>query len=528
MIADSPDSKLVSDYAAEGSEAAFRALVSRHVDMVFATALRQTGSATLAEEVTQSVFLSLARKAVRLAGFQTLGGWLFRTAVLESKARIRSELRRRRREEAASQILALQREGTSPSAALLPLLDEALLSLREVDRLALVLRFLEERSFREVGLALGTNEEAARKRVFRALERVGGFFRQRGFVIPSAGGASALLASTVQAAPPALAVSAANAALSAGGAASGIHTILFQLVKLTKTQITAVCVVLAAVPLVWQHFVQTAAARQRTAIETQIAESARRASALEAAAAKVEGAAEQARAEAASAQLQSDTIAVQLTNPAARPRYHWDNDSPYARVSKQVLSRQHPWAVATDRGQVSEDIKKLLQMTEPETSQAQGAVDRFLAAYESLEASVMKRSPATARELERHPANEVRALDVPYVGSNQMIPLRQALFAQVTTILGGDRAGVFTNGLSPWMPLTDDSNASAHPEGVYCSDLRVVFYQPKPGDKSIFASFEAHGPQCFHRDTELGPGDVPPLYVPYVQDWMAAIQNPPP
>ncbi len=81
------------------------------------------------------------------------------------------KLRRRQREETASEILTLQREGASPFAALLPLLDEALLDLRESERLALVLRFLENRSLREVGAALGVHEDAARKRVSRALEK---------------------------------------------------------------------------------------------------------------------------------------------------------------------------------------------------------------------------------------------------------------------------------------------------------------------------------------------------------------------
>src|SRR5271169_4693838 len=110
MTASSSDGELVTAYIAAGSEPAFRALVSRHVNMVFATALRQTGNAASAEDITQNVFISLARKAPRLAGFQTLGGWLFRATVLEAKRRIRSELRRRHRKETASELFALQRE----------------------------------------------------------------------------------------------------------------------------------------------------------------------------------------------------------------------------------------------------------------------------------------------------------------------------------------------------------------------------------------------------------------------------------
>jgi RNA polymerase sigma factor (sigma-70 family) len=529
MSALSSDSELVSAYAAQGSESAFRALVSRHVDMVFATAMRQTGNAALAEEITQNVFISLARKAPRLGGFQTLGGWLFRTAVLETKACVRSELRRRRREETASKLLVLQREGVSPFAAMLPLLDEALLNLRQADRLALVLRFLEERSFREVGVGLGVDEEAARKRVSRAVQKVSEFFRQRGFELPAAGGASTLLASAVHAAPPTFATSAANAALSAGGAGGAARTALFHLMKLTKIQVATGCIVLAAIPLGWQHYAQTACAQQQAAIQGQLAESTRRVETLEAEGAKAGRATDQARAETAEAQLQLGKVAVQLTNSAARPHYTWIEHSPYLRVPKEALGHKRWFAIAGDRGQLGDQLKRILQMTGEEASRTQDAIDRFLASYEALEAAVIRRAEPTKAELKGRSASQVRVLDEPYVGPSQMNPLREGLFAQVTSILGADRAYVFTNSLSPWMPLRDDSGESGNPEAVYCSDLRLVFYQPKPGDKTIQAIIEAtKGPQGFHREYEAGPDEIPPLYAPYVQDWIAAIRNPGP
>ena len=155
MTAMSSDQELVSSYVREHSENAFRALVTRHVDLVYATALRQVGDPEMAKEITQNVFVVLARKAPRLGGVTTLAGWLHRTAILESKSCIRAELRRRRREDAAATIENIERHGNSPVDALLPLLDEALRHLRENERLALVLRFMEDRSLREVGDALG-------------------------------------------------------------------------------------------------------------------------------------------------------------------------------------------------------------------------------------------------------------------------------------------------------------------------------------------------------------------------------------
>src|SRR5437879_5169172 len=224
----SPDRELVTAYAAGGSEPAFRALVTRHVGLVYATALRQIGDAGLAEEITQNVFIALARKAPRLAGIETLAGWLHRTAILEAKARTRAELRRKRREETAVEISLLQSEGASPLEALVPMLDEGLLNLRDGDRLALVLRFLEERSLRDVGAALGVDEDAARKRVSRALDRLAGFFRRSGFAVPPGAGCAALLASAAKAAPAGLAASAANAGLAAGATTTGFNLVLFK------------------------------------------------------------------------------------------------------------------------------------------------------------------------------------------------------------------------------------------------------------------------------------------------------------
>jgi len=525
MTAVSPDSELVSAYAEGGSETAFRALVSRHVDMVFATALRQTGNAALAEEITQNVFISLARKAPRLAGVQTLGGWLFRAAVLETKARVRSELRRRRREAVASEILSVQSEGASPFAALLPLLDEALLNLREADRKALVVRYLEDRSVQEVGAVLGVDEGAARKRISRALERLTEFFRKRGFVIPSAGGASALLSSASQAAPPAMAAMATKAALAAGGAASGVNSILFHLMKLTKTQMTVACVVLAAVPLAWQHFTQAGYAREQGTVDAQIAQSVRRANALETETDQVRSAADRAGTEAANSELQLANIRTQIINPAVRVHYHWDDNSPYTRVPKDLLGRKRWHAIDTERGQLSDKIKQVLQMTDHETNQVQAAIHGFLSNYESLEAQVIKQTPPTDSELNGHPATEVRAFDAPYLGSNQMTQLRQDFFGQVTSILGEERAGIFIKALTPWMTLTDDSQESASNEAVYTSNLRLVFYQPKPGDKTIMANISATSPQSFGRERTFSPEEIPPLYAPYLQDWIVMIQS---
>src|SRR5437868_7416731 len=246
MTAPLNDSDLVGSYAREGSDSAFRALVARHVDLVFATALRQVGDRGTAEEITQNVFIALARKAPRLTGFDTIGGWLYRTTILEARARIRADLRRRQREEKAAELAELPSEAASPFQAMLPLLDEGLLSLRENDRVALISRYIEDRTLRDVGEAIGVDEDAARKRVSRALDRLAEVFQKHGFTLPGAAGAAALLAHSAQAAPAALAATSADAALAAGGAATGVNLLLLNLMTLSKTKTAIACLLLAA------------------------------------------------------------------------------------------------------------------------------------------------------------------------------------------------------------------------------------------------------------------------------------------
>ncbi len=199
------DQTLLREFAADRCEAAFAALVQRHVNLVFGTACRQLGSRSLAEEVSQHVFLMLARKAGSLGQHPTIAGWLHQATLLECRRVLRTELRRQRREQEAVALGALRAAGESVWASLVPLLDEAMLQLSEKDRLAVLLRFLEEKPLREVGEALGGSEDAAQKRVARALSQMTEFFRQRGFAVPALTAAAPLFSAARSEAPMALA-----------------------------------------------------------------------------------------------------------------------------------------------------------------------------------------------------------------------------------------------------------------------------------------------------------------------------------
>ncbi len=188
-----PDSELLHRYATQADEAAFAELVRRQVNLVYGVALRVTGgNATLAEEVTQNVFTDLARKAGPLSRHEALAGWLHTSARYAALMALRGEQRRRKHEQEAS---AMQDPSIAPEVdweQLRPALDEAVGRLREKDRAAVVLRFFQGLSHREVGEALGTNENAARKRVDHALEKLRGHFARAGITV-----SSALLAATL-------------------------------------------------------------------------------------------------------------------------------------------------------------------------------------------------------------------------------------------------------------------------------------------------------------------------------------------
>ena len=242
------DFELLQRFTREGEQSAFADVVRRHLDLVFGTALRKVEDPGAAQEIAQNVFAALARKAWRFAPDDSLPAWLHKAALLESKLWLRGELGRRRREQTAAELGTTMKtlESEPTLQALVPLLDEALLSLREKDRTALLLRFYESHSLREVGSAVGVSEDAARMRVQSALEKLSDFFRRRGVKTATVAATTAALehtATTASANVVSAVVSLASQA--APPSLAGLGALLARLARLTKTQKAALTGALA-------------------------------------------------------------------------------------------------------------------------------------------------------------------------------------------------------------------------------------------------------------------------------------------
>jgi RNA polymerase sigma factor (sigma-70 family) len=250
------DMALVREFAASQSEQAFETLVSRHVNLVYSAALRQARDAGLAQEITQAVFIILARKAGSLSPKTIVSGWLYRTARFAAADALKIQRRRQHREQEALMEGVFQNEPDAAWEQLSPLLDEAMARLRDKDRDAIVLRFFENKSLQEVG--------AAQKRVARGLDKLRAFFAKRGVDSTATGIAEAISANSIQAAPLALAKTISAVAMTKGAAAGGSTLALvkgaLKIMAWTKAKtavVAAAVVILAAgttTPIIIHHY----------------------------------------------------------------------------------------------------------------------------------------------------------------------------------------------------------------------------------------------------------------------------------
>ena len=274
-----PDSELLARFARTNAEDAFAELVKRHVNLVYSAALRQVaGDAHLAQDVAQTVFTDLARKAGALARRESLTGWLYTSAHFAAAKTVRTETRRRDREEKFMRETENSGPGVSPVQSapeadwetLRPALDAAMHELKEADREAVLLRYFENRPFAEVGAKLGLNENAARMRVERALEKLRTAFARRGGAATAAL-ATALSANAVQLAPAGLTATLTTASLVSAG--TGTFTLL-KIMTATKLKlgISALIVAGMATALVVQQQAQEKLRGDNESLTQQLAQ----------------------------------------------------------------------------------------------------------------------------------------------------------------------------------------------------------------------------------------------------------------
>ena len=231
--------------AEEASEEAFAELVRRHLDLVYAAALRQVSDAHRAEDIAQTVFADLARKADALCRRPILISWLYTSTHYAAAKAIRTEIRRQAREQEAQTMQELLAHSTAEADwnQLRPILDSAVSELEEEDRSAILLRFFEGKTFADVGETLGLNEDAARKRVDRSLDRLHGLLAKRGVTSTAAALAAVLASQPVVAAPAGLAATTTAGALAA---AQGNAVTFLHLMSMTKAKIGIITAIIAA------------------------------------------------------------------------------------------------------------------------------------------------------------------------------------------------------------------------------------------------------------------------------------------
>jgi RNA polymerase sigma factor (sigma-70 family) len=239
------DRELLRDYLEHHSEQAFAELVRRYVNLVYSTAFRLTEQSQMAEDVTQSVFIRLARKAASLKEANALPGWLYRTARHVSLSALRAENRRRTRETTAMQMIELQNNPLDAWKGIAPVLDEAMDCLDRREQNVIIWHFFEGRNLREVGAMLGVTDEAARKRVSRTLEKLWLLLAKEGVHVAPGLLAPVLLENTIRAAPSHLAADVTVASMQTAVKGSALLFLLkfIQIMKITKSTAIATSII---------------------------------------------------------------------------------------------------------------------------------------------------------------------------------------------------------------------------------------------------------------------------------------------
>ncbi len=440
------DDALLNEFNRGRSERAFEALVQRHLRLVFATALRQVGDRSLAEEISQQVFLALARKAGRLGGHQTIAGWLYQTTLREAKRALRTQLRRQRRDQLALEVGALGHGGADEADGLLPLLDEALASLRESERLAVILRYFEGKSWREVGTALGASEDAVQKRGERALETLGRFFARHGFKVSAAALTNGLTTQASAAVPVTLAGVIAQTALAPAASASTAGVLAMHLMNLTKTQTTVATLLVCAAPIAYEVNAKRESEAEMRVIQEQLTQAT---IALEGSistrdllAQDLEAIARMLADLAHPLPVDALNITVPEPKPATPEPVGWQDDLPYIEVPKGLL-KEITIPTLDDEGRLKDEIIDALAMSHEEFTEVQNVLNRELRAWRNWE-GISARFQPSYKFASAFPDEQGETLAYRFPAlAEQGAEIKQRLDQGIIEALGDERGRIF-------------------------------------------------------------------------------------
>ena len=257
--------ELLREYVSRHSEEAFATLMSRHLDLVYSAAWRHVGNHHQAEEISQAVFVILARKGRSLASGTILAGWLFHTTRLTAANYLRAEMRRVRREQEAYMQSDASENTDELWQQVAPALNEVIDSLGEKERNAIVLRYLQGKNYREVAAALGGSEEAAQMRVSRALEKMRKLFAKRKLAFSTTALSGMMAAHGIQAAPNSVAIAILATTKGAALSASTLSVVEGTLKLMAWTKVKVVVGASVVALLAYQSHENSVQARQISA-----------------------------------------------------------------------------------------------------------------------------------------------------------------------------------------------------------------------------------------------------------------------
>lgn len=453
------DAELIRQYVRDKSESAFRILTDRHVNLVFGTAFRRTSDRGVAEEITQNVFIVLARKAAWLQQLDSLAAWLHQTTVLESRQWWRGETRRREREQHAAELETTMKTSDESPIALASQLDEALMELSEGDRQAVLLRFFEDQTHRQIGMALGIGEDAARKRVEKAMDQMTVLLRKRGVATGSVTGLAVMMITASHAAPAGLATSVAGASLAVGGLSTAPW--LATLLGMSRGWVAGVCVAVCLAPVAWQQARLSSARDEAQRLGELLAS-------LRFQYTPLSNEFESVRKQIALIQSQTNVVSTPgamagLPEEIESRLFRWDEKASYVRVPKSMFKRlqfdasKNRWglhagqsqAIDRDTGRVSAILMEILGLSADEKLRVQEIVTRQLKSHESWSAqngSMVEMSDVADKitiPKEMLKLNvDSRVWMIPSSGENGVA--WQAQFREdLSSVIGAERAGLF-------------------------------------------------------------------------------------